>query len=113
MEPKKKKIKSLEMYFQNFSVISSQEAITQDQLFYNSQSSLQSCSQNELETTPMLSKVVNFESATIPNVGETSISTDNVCDLGTIDCFPSRPILKNFPITNGRKFVSKWYSYFS
>ena len=66
----------------------------------------------------MLSKVVNFEAATIPNVGEAteaSISTDNVCDLGTIDCFPSRPILKNFPITatNERKFVSKWYSYFS
>ena len=57
-------------------------------------------------TTPMLSKVVNFEAAIIPNVGEASISTDNVCDLGTIDCFPSRPILKNFPITNGL-FVCK------
>ena len=61
----------------------------------------------------MLSKVVNFEAAIIPNVRETSISIDNVCDLGTIDCFPSRPTLKNFPITNGRKFVSKRYSYFS
>ena len=61
----------------------------------------------------MLSKVVNFEAATIPKVGEASISTENVCDLGTIDCFPSKPILKNFPISNGRKFVSKWYSYFS
>ena len=39
----------------------------------------------------MLSKVVNFEAATIPNVGEAteaSISTDNVCDLGTISLFP-------------------------
>ena len=111
MEPRRKKSKNLETYFQSISAISSLEASTQDQQFANSQSSLQFSSQNELETTPFSHQVDNFQSCTVNDFEEPS--TENVVDLGSIDTFPSRPILKNFLITNRRKFVSKWYSGFS
>ena len=111
IEPRRKKSKNLETYFQSISAISSLEASTQDQQFPNSQSSLQFSSQNELETTPFSHQVDNFQSCTVNDFEEPS--TENVVDLGSIDTFPSRPILKNFAITNRRKFVSKWYSGFS
>ena len=94
MEPRRKKTKNLETYFQSISVISSQEASTQDQ----------QSSHNELETTPFSFQVDNFQSSTVNDFAETS--TENVVDLGSIYTFPSRPILKDFPISNGRKFVA-------
>lgn len=123
MDFKKRKSENLETYFRSFSVMRSieaslqgqqqlsQEASSQDQSLGNSQFSQQISSQYEVETTALLSQDANFEAVTIKDVKERS--TDIVCDLGTIDGFPSRPILKNFPDTNGRKFVSKWYSEFS
>ena len=110
MKPRRKKSKNLETYFQSISAISSLEVSTQDQQFANSQSSLQFSSQNELETTPFSLQVDNFQSCTVNDFEEPS--TVNVVDLGSIDTFPSRPILKNFPITTGLKFGIMLYSAF-
>ena len=65
MEPRRKRSKNLETYFQSISAISSREASTQDQQFANSQSSIQFSSQNELETTPFSHQIDNFQSSTL------------------------------------------------